>query len=57
MEKALWIQFWKTFPFIAIFPIVLFTLAYRWEMAELHEGWSATSTPPSPRGPRQQRSG
>ncbi|AGA89689.1 diguanylate cyclase (GGDEF) domain-containing protein [Thioflavicoccus mobilis 8321] len=37
MDRALWIQFWKTFPLIAIFPLVLFALAYRWDMAELHK--------------------
>ncbi|AGA91404.1 diguanylate cyclase (GGDEF) domain-containing protein [Thioflavicoccus mobilis 8321] len=36
MDRALWIQFWKTFPFLAIFPIVLFALAYRWGIAEIH---------------------
>lgn len=32
MDKALWIQFLKTCSILAIFPVVLFALAYRWEM-------------------------
>lgn len=38
MANALRIQFWKTFPILAIFPLALCALAYHWEMAELHEG-------------------
>ncbi len=38
MLKTTWIPFWKTFPFLAVLPVMILVLIYRWEMADLYQG-------------------